>query len=1098
MRYQRLVARAAVILLSGVLMVAALTLGVPDNKIAAILADEAEISENTVTVSPNSAGKPAQYTIEFSPDATISVGDTIIVAFPFGTGVPSSPNYENIFIANDAEPQINVEDGGVTVDINTVTLLSPVAIPAQGTCTITFIEAAGIVNPSLSHEPATGDGDGIGTPGYTIGISTSLDPTVVYSNPYCIYNWIEADSMTLEKDEPVTIIGGGFFPGLSVSLSPTGGAVGFGEVQSDGTFSIEAFATGIAQPITATDGSGRSASTSTPVTVEPRLNMIPKCGLSGSIVAIWGYDFTGVPVSFSIGGIELPEQVLTLVDTDMDGQSDDFGPLTITIPPSLGLRLNVINATDVNTKIATTSFEVTDGPCMTVDPASGPPLTPIVVTGACFPPDSGGTVDDAIYFVYSPGSQTAIKSHVATDDDGFCSGVVQIPVDASPGMYQIMAVIGTEIAIAEFEVTEDPPVITMDVEPFSGPPNTYIEASGTGLTPDSVGSLLFAYTQTYVVEIGNNLQTDNEGSFTCDGIIPLDATPGLYYIVATAGTLPDLDTAMGFFEVTDAPPVIYVDEDATGVNNGTSWMDAYTDLQSALDIAIPGSEIWVAEGTYNPLAEFGGAGNRYKAFKMKNGVGIYGGFAGTENPATFDLRDRNILANETILSGDLNGDDIPGDLSTNRSDNCYHVFYHPSGTGLDITAVLDGFTITGGNATGSEDHGNGGAIFNASSSPTLTNCTFSGNYAERGGGIYDLSSSSPTITNSTFSNNSVRYDGAGMYIESSSTTLINCVFSDNSAGYNAGGICNLNSSSLSLTNCTFYGNSATSYGGGLANFNTCSLVIQNSIFWGNTVAAEKDQIYNSGTASISFTDIEESNGSGASWDTSLGTDNGGNIDEDPLFANASSGDFHLQTNSLCIDAGDNSAPSLPATDFEGDDRRIDDPSTPDTGNGTSPIVDMGVDEYTVSIVCIDMPLKSVWNMVSVPVIPEDNSVAAVFPGVEVVYTWDPVTKSYYIPTEIEPEKGYWVAVLSDMVITVCGSPVNSWTDDMTTVWNMIGSVSGSVDFTNPDDDPDGSVEPFAYQWDPVGKSYVLVTTLDPTKGHWIAATQECTLTLSVP
>ncbi len=153
---------------------------------------------------------------------------------------------------------------------------------------------------------------------------------------------------------------------------------------------------------------------------------------------------------------------------------------------------------------------------------------------------------------------------------------------------------------------------------------------------------------------------------------------------------------------------------------------------------------------------------------------------------------------------------------------------------------------------------------------------------------------------------------------------------------------------------------------------------------------------------------------------------------------------------------------------------------------------------TVSTECIDIPLKSVWNMVSVPVIPADNSVASVFPGVEVVYSWNPVTKSYYIPTEIEPYKGYWVAVLSDTVITVCGSPVNSWTDDMTAVWNMIGSVSGSVDFTSPDDNPDGSVEPFAYQWDPVGMSYVLVTTLDPTKGHWIAATQECTLTLTGP
>ena len=61
---------------------------------------------------------------------------------------------------------------------------------------------------------------------------------------------------------------------------------------------------------------------------------------------------------------------------------------------------------------------------------------------------------------------------------------------------------------------------------------------------------------------------------------------------------------------------------------------------------------------------------------MVNGVAIYGGFAGTEEPATFDLDDRDLTANETILSGDIG---TPG----NNADNCYHVFYHPEGTNLD-------------------------------------------------------------------------------------------------------------------------------------------------------------------------------------------------------------------------------------------------------------------------------------------------------------------------------------------------------------------------------------------------------------------------------
>ena len=68
--------------------------------------------------------------------------------------------------------------------------------------------------------------------------------------------------------------------------------------------------------------------------------------------------------------------------------------------------------------------------------------------------------------------------------------------------------------------------------------------------------------------------------------------------------------------------------------------------------------------------------------------------------------------------------------------------------------------------------------------------------------------------------------------------------------------------------------------------------------------------------------------------------------EDPLFEDEASGDLHLQPSSPCIDAGDNSAPALPTTDIDGDDRKIDDPAVDDTGNGTAPIVDMGADEYS--------------------------------------------------------------------------------------------------------------------------------------------------------
>jgi len=146
---------------------------------------------------------------------------------------------------------------------------------------------------------------------------------------------------------------------------------------------------------------------------------------------------------------------------------------------------------------------------------------------------------------------------------------------------------------------------------------------------------------------------------------------------------------------------------------------------------------------------------------------------------------------------------------------------------------------------------------------------------------------------------------------------------------------------------------------------------------------------------------------------------------------------------------------------------------------------------------IQVALKSGWNMVSVPVVTENTSVSAVFPGVEAVYTWDPASKSYTTPTDIEPDKGYWVAVSSATNITISGTPVQSWTSNITKGWNMIGSVYGlNVTFTDPDDTPDLSIEGYAFWWNPTGRSYDYTTLIEPMKGYWVAALQDCSLTVS--
>ena len=89
-----------------------------------------------------------------------------------------------------------------------------------------------------------------------------------------------------------------------------------------------------------------------------------------------------------------------------------------------------------------------------------------------------------------------------------------------------------------------------------------------------------------------------------------------------------------------ARATIYVDAGATsGAKNGTSWDDAYTDLQAALDAAATGDEIWVAEGTYTPAAEHGGTGDRYRSFQLMNSVVLYGGFDPSLGDVAIEDRD---------------------------------------------------------------------------------------------------------------------------------------------------------------------------------------------------------------------------------------------------------------------------------------------------------------------------------------------------------------------------------------------------------------------------------------------------------------------------
>ena len=292
--------------------------------------------------------------------------------------------------------------------------------------------------------------------------------------------------------------------------------------------------------------------------------------------------------------------------------------------------------------------------------------------------------------------------------------------------------------------------------------------------------------------------------------------------------------------------VIYVDIDATGINDGSSWANAYNYLQDALvdaNSAEKPVEIRVAEGIYKPdQGAHQTPGSPTATFQLINGVTIKGGYAGFGEPNQ-DARD--IALHQTILSGDIGR---PSD----KSDNCFHVFYHPEGLNLDDTAILDGFTITSGNANSySWPHYYGGGMCNwDNSSPMVTNCTFTANSAGyRGGGMFN-DYSSPTVEGCTFSGNASK-GGGGMYNDYSSPTVTNCTFTVNSAK-SGGGIFNDYNSSPAVTNCTFTANSAIgdfSGGGGMYNGGD-SLTVTNCTFSNNSANWGGGGMYTSSSPTV--------------------------------------------------------------------------------------------------------------------------------------------------------------------------------------------------------------------------------------------------------
>lgn len=443
-----------------------------------------------------------------------------------------------------------------------------------------------------------------------------------------------------------------------------------------------------------------------------------------------------------------------------------------------------------------------------------------------------------------------------------------------------------------------------------------------------------------------------------------------------------LISLLGFLFVPAAgiSSVLHVKSGAPGPNHaGLSWPTAYLKVQDALNAAHAGDEVWVSAGVYS------------EKITMKEGVGLFGGFVGTE--VARDERDpaahvsgldgggkgtvvtfptgataASVLDGFTIANGapagssDNGGAVVCSGASPTLSHNVFQQNSARTGViyslGTNTSPVVTDNTFTGnsagynqtsgiiycfanssviqrntfnknscpsvtcasgstpridGNTFSGNTSANGGAILSISSSPSITGNTITENQASTGGAIY-ASAGSPVIANNRILRNNATYDGGAIYLTSSSAAVIrNNIIAANGApsldaSSSQGGAIYCSGNGAVIVNNTIVSNNSH---GGVVKLNGGTQTFSNNI-----LAFNSSNLVNNGIG-IPHRNVIYFNPPGNPFETVTGD----NIHADPRLAGAAYGDYHIQPDSPCLDAGDDSLLVGGETDADGQPRK---------------------------------------------------------------------------------------------------------------------------------------------------------------------------------